>query len=419
MDDDEEMFGFSTPVQKKEEDMDVGMDLSSPGTGTADSDSALCILGDGEPKAKGSCFCRHHKKISDNLYNQEKARTGAKGEDWEQFLQFKKGKSSEYLNLVMCAAGSKIGQGRGNSTKSFNVAVHLHKQSSTTRVRAGGKKAWKTYVGFSNHCKGEFGWTPGRCLQEWTHLLSHASPEEKKTTHDRVSNEPVEWALVPLEEYAYFENEIAQTGEIVLEGGRKKNPESANVDKMIAEPRASHSGLNSSIFSPLKAGTVETTSAFASVPSSSASVSSLVTPKHRGENGENPQPKKRAKTWDQDQEVSNFIKRATQKIGALQEAVTAIKEKADTLEKSISQEEQTALARPMSIQSARVPLLDAWAHVLNITSHKTPELPEEPAASEEDKQLFQKGLQAYNFVVELARGHGQKPDEFTAKAATM
>ena len=62
---------------------------SVPGSGVADDSrgNKMCILGDGQPTAKGSIFCTMHKRTSDNIYNLMKTETGATGEEWDTFQE--------------------------------------------------------------------------------------------------------------------------------------------------------------------------------------------------------------------------------------------------------------------------------------------------------------------------------------------
>ena len=65
-------------------DDDDGRSIIGASSAAASSDtssSSLCATGCGEVRAGGSSiFCKGHKRTSDNVYNQEKSRTGGHGD---------------------------------------------------------------------------------------------------------------------------------------------------------------------------------------------------------------------------------------------------------------------------------------------------------------------------------------------------
>jgi len=448
MDEEEDMFGLGlTPRLTPSTAPTTASSASGHGSDAAEV-GGLCLLGDGVPKTKGSCFCALHKKVSDNVYNQEKTRTQGRGQQWDEFRKFKKDKSPEYLNMIISATGSKAGSGKGERTKVFNVASHVHKQTCSTRVASGGKKGWKTQVGFISHCKTEFGWSSSRCFQEWEWLKDKATADEKRTTRDRVSGDDVEWLLVPVEEYVVGENAITQSDEVTLEGKRKKNPDQLDVDSMVVASQEGHSSFNSSTFSPLKAGVIERPNLLASSSGVSAAAS-LASPSKRSaaDSGE-PPARKKTKTWDQEQEVAKAIRLWQPRLDKVKVAAMAVIEKAEQLQKTVTAEEQEAVKRHLDLQQARLPVLAAWAAWPTLAAGQAPQLPEGASSSQkgadakgadtdakgadaegadakgadadgaddDDTALFAKAKAAFDFASELTRGHGNKSDEFDQKA---
>eukprot|EP00959_Pyramimonas_sp_CCMP1952_P092826 1942458-Pyramimonas_sp.AAC.1 len=67
--------------------------------------------------------------------------------------------------------------------------------SKVNRDLSGRKKAWKTFIGFSNLMKQELGWTPARCQSEWEHLQRQPDVD-KDVTKDRITGETIDWLLV-------------------------------------------------------------------------------------------------------------------------------------------------------------------------------------------------------------------------------
>jgi hypothetical protein len=192
-----------TPIQFDADESAMAVDAE--GAPSSSSSLISCVLCP-EPKSKGSACCPKHKKVSDNVYNDVKKSTGGTGEDWETFKDQKKRSSPEYLNMIVAATDAKEGAGRGKATATFNAIQHLKQRVTASTVRVGKKKAFKTFVGFSNHCKTEFGWLPGRCKQEWDYLKSMSPADDIKTTMDRLTGEAVEWLRICIEDYAMAEN---------------------------------------------------------------------------------------------------------------------------------------------------------------------------------------------------------------------
>ena len=186
------------------------------------SEVKMCVLGDDEPAVRGSHFCCNHKKISDNVYNDTKKETGGKGDDWEHFKEQKRLGTREYYNMILAATPVKSGTGKGKKTEKFSALQHFKSLKTITRQRAGTKKVFKTFIGFSSHCKTELGWSIGRAKSEWDFLKEKAVTDDLKVTTDRLTKEDVEWMRVALEDYSIQEDEIAEEDDVRLEGRRKK-----------------------------------------------------------------------------------------------------------------------------------------------------------------------------------------------------
>ena len=110
--------------------------------GSALDAPACCILGDGEPKVKGSAFCLDHKRVANNLYNQVKKDTEGKGAEWDEFKALVKRADPSFLSMVAAATTSKKGKGNGSATQKFAALQFLREQAFIQRATSGQKKVW-------------------------------------------------------------------------------------------------------------------------------------------------------------------------------------------------------------------------------------------------------------------------------------
>ena len=369
--------------------------------------SLLCATGDGQPRLGANIFCHGHKRTGDNLYNQEKARTGGKGEEWEEFKDNRKRGSAQYVSMVVAAHEVKGEVGKGKKSPFFPVMSFLRKEVSSSTAETGNRKVFKTLIGFANLCKTELGWDMTRSRLEWDHLLSRAQPEEQKNTLDRVAQKDVEWLLVDLEDYVQTSNAKSEIDEAQYKAQDKNNYTAEDVHKFQKQV-GGHKGFNDTFYSPVKRGVQsECQNAF-----SSGGVSSAPPPPQppRGVKREpgaeqgsasGKQTAKKNKVWSQEEETCKVSADCVKKVGLLADAARAIQEKvASSLEVGISAEELEECKRFFDVHEVRLPLKDAWAWGLSDTSsaNTVPEkLP--PGATADQTQEFQEVREVYTIVM--------------------
>ena len=260
------MAGASAAAEAETEltfDGDESEKKVEPSRSSDTSETNMCVLGDGFPRVRGSIFCPDHKKISDNVYNGTKKETGGTGAEWDNFKDQKKRGTTEYQQMILAAAPFKSGGGKGKKTEKFSAVQHFKSVKTITRQKTGTKKVFKTLVGFTNHCKTEMGWSIGRSKAEWDFLKEKASPDDLKNTLDRLSKEDIEWMRIPLEDYTVHEDEVAEEDDVRLEGHRKKNPTEEDMQDMRAAASAGHVSFSDKMYAPLKVGSADRTSVFA------------------------------------------------------------------------------------------------------------------------------------------------------------
>ena len=70
---------------------DAGREVAKPPVEDRGSDvgPSLCVAGDGEARVKGTIFCKTHKRVADNVYNEIKASTGQAGDEWDEYVALK------------------------------------------------------------------------------------------------------------------------------------------------------------------------------------------------------------------------------------------------------------------------------------------------------------------------------------------
>ncbi len=168
-------------------------------------------------------------KLCVEVVDSVEAETGGAGPEWEDFKLQKKNRSPKYLGMIIAATPIKEGGGRGKKGGEFQWMQYLQETKSHARVKTGSKKAFKTLVGFSNHCMTEFGWSAARSKSEWDFLREKASSEDLKKTRDRISGLDIEWMRIDMEDYAVAENEEETSNVIVLACAQKKKPSLADL----------------------------------------------------------------------------------------------------------------------------------------------------------------------------------------------
>jgi hypothetical protein len=120
-------------------------------------------------------------------------------------------------------------------------------------------------------------------------------------------------------------------------------------------------GFNDKLFSPVKGGTFERSNVFASGSSSQSGMVAGLSSRASSAGSEKAlsQPKKKAKTWDKEQQVSKVSSSLVAKVATLGGVCEQLVQRVTDLEQQLTDEEKVTVDKFLQSQNARVPLLNA------------------------------------------------------------
>ena len=318
----------TTPPRRKR----GGGDSDASGSGVSASQTpspAKICLACQLPATKGS-LCTLHKRVSDNVYNDEKKKKAADPERWKRFMLIRKQQGPEWVDILVQAEAAKGGNpGSGKNTGTFTAMVSVNVVKQESGIAAGLHVKSMNCRMFMKKIKEEWGWESKEAAEEWRRLLAATAPH-KITQRPTLPGRQLEpWIYVHDFDELVTSQGLTHSNEVHMREKEKKNPKDTDISE--AEQALAGEALHFSdhLFQNMSA----TSSALQAVRESGSSVvdasghSFIFSEKSgfrsKAQSGASPgtekvQPpkKSKAKTFDLEDQLDGLDFRLTKKAGA-------------------------------------------------------------------------------------------------------
>ena len=207
--------------------------VSPAGTGgltptSAASPSKLCLACP-LPACKGS-LCSKHKRVSDNVYNEEKKKKASDPERWKRFMQIRKAQGDEWVRILVEAEATKGGNpGSGRATATFNAMQSVQSVAQTSSMDAQFRAKSMNCRMYMDKIMKEWGWDVKDAGEEWKRVLA-STPKHKIHERPTAPGRKMEpWIYVHDVDELIGSQGISHSNRIDLSEKPKKNPTEADI----------------------------------------------------------------------------------------------------------------------------------------------------------------------------------------------
>ena len=185
-------------------------------------------------------YCALHKRVSDNVYNDEKKFKTSDPDRWAKYNAGKKKLTAEYIGMLVQAEVTKGGAGRGVKTSNFNAMQAMETLSQSTNVDTLARFKLANARIYLQKAEKNWGWSAAEAGEEFKRLLAATPPDKVfyKPTLPGKEKEP--WI------YCHFTDEIVagqgltHTRSLQLTEQQKKKPTAEDI--VAAEGNIGSSG---------------------------------------------------------------------------------------------------------------------------------------------------------------------------------
>ncbi|CAE7193620.1 unnamed protein product [Symbiodinium natans] len=207
------------------------------------------------PATKGS-LCDIHKRVSDNLYTEEKKQQTSNPNParWKKFMGMRKAQNAEWVNTLIHATPAKGGNpGSGRATGSYDSmqASDILKQESSLTGQFQ-SKSFNARM-YTKKIQEEWGWDPVEANEEWQRLLA-ATPEDKVIQKPTLPGRKMEpWIFAHDIDVLIGSQGLSHASQIQLNDKVKKKPKASDIAAAEGSLAASSLHFSDRFFSQMGA----------------------------------------------------------------------------------------------------------------------------------------------------------------------
>lgn len=217
-------------------------------TSISAASSSASVPSQGKPCAACSrvatkgIWCDMHKRVCDNVYNEQKKIKDTDPDRWQKFLQNRKKVTPEFITMLVAAEVTKAGAGRGVKTSTFNAMSMIETLRQRTSVDASCLMKQFNARKYINKCAEDFGWSAAEAGAEFQRLLAATDPSQvfQRPTLPGKKMEP--WIYIHDEDQLVTSQGLEHHRDMQLAEKAKKNP--TEKDIIAAEQDIGTSGID-------------------------------------------------------------------------------------------------------------------------------------------------------------------------------
>ena len=183
------------------------------------------------PATKGS-LCDKHKRVSDNVYNDEKKTKEQDPERWKRFMAMRKNQGQDWVEILISAELTKgSNPGKGHATGSFHAQINISSVRQESKMTGEFHSKSMNMRMFLRKLREEWGWDAKEAGEEWKRLLA-AAPKEHIIEHPTLPGRKMEeWLYVHDFDELVGSQGVAHASEVQLREKEKRNPKQSDIDE--------------------------------------------------------------------------------------------------------------------------------------------------------------------------------------------
>ena len=179
--------------------------------------------------SKGS-LCAKHKRVSDNLYTEERRNKDKDPEKFKKFMQMRKEQGQEWIRVLVEAEATKGGNlGSGRATGSFNCMVEKQTMSQTSGIAAKFFNKQMNCRMFMNKIMEEWGWDTKDAAEEWKRKVAATPPDQIVQKPTAPGRKMEDWILVHDFDAVEGSQGLSHRHDVELQEKAKKNPKESDI----------------------------------------------------------------------------------------------------------------------------------------------------------------------------------------------
>ena len=205
---------------------------------------------------KGS-LCAKHKRVSDNLYNDEKKAKAQDPDRWKRFMAMRKAQGPDWIQALIDAEAAKGGNpGSGRSTGSYVAMVSTNTLSQRSSIDSEFFNKLMNARMFAKKIREEWGWEPKDTNEEWKRLVASAPREHiiRRNTLPGRKEEP--WIYIHDFDAIVGGQGLRHSSDIQMREKEKKNPQASDIDEAVSGLSSEAVHFSDNFFSQMSAAAI-------------------------------------------------------------------------------------------------------------------------------------------------------------------